>query len=725
MGIENSVRLVPEKEIAWVIFDLEGEKVNKLSSPIMKRFQEILVGLKSSNFKALIIISQKPNIFIAGADINEIKAMNSKDEFEKAVSGGQEIMNMVEDLPFPVIAAIHGACMGGGTELSLACDYRIASDDPSTKIGLPEVQLGIIPGFGGSVRAPRVLGLQSGIEMVTSGKSYKAHKALKMGLVDRVVHPKLLKKEALKWALEECIAKGKRPKRFKAKGIKDRIIETVGKSLAFKQARKQILKLTKGHYPAPLKALEVIEQTYGYSQRMQALAVERLGFCDMAVTPESRSLLHVFELTELGKKLAKVDAKPKKVEKMAVLGAGVMGGGIAQLAANVGIPVQMKDINFDALGKGLKHAQEIFMESLNRKSITQYEFQQKMNAISIGKDYGGFKTVDFIVEAIVEDMALKQKVIRETVENSKPDVIVVTNTSSLSVTEMASGHPRPANFAGMHFFNPVHRMPLVEVIRGALTSDETIATVVEMCRRMGKTAVVVKDGPGFLVNRLLMPYMAEAAFMLMEGCDIAEVDNALVYDFGMPMGPFALLDEVGLDTAVKVANIFHSAFPERMELPKIMEAIYKSGRLGKKNGKGFYNYDSSGKRLEVDGSCYGAFGLQKPSSKKHNMKDCIERGVYLMINECAIALREDHIVGTPHEVDLAMIMGTGFPPFRGGMLKYADQVGIKSIIERLEHFQMTIKGSRFAPARALRELAENNTDFYTSQPAPSSLLKTS
>ncbi len=714
--MESSLKLVPEKEIAWLILDLAGEKVNKLSTPVMNRLREILESLHGSSFKALIIISEKPGIFIAGADINEIRAMNSANEFDRAVAGGQEIMNLIEDLPIPVIAAIHGACMGGGTELSLACDYRICTEDPSTKIGLPEIQLGIIPGFGGCVRAPRVLGLQAGIEMVTSAKALKPQKALKTGLVDKVVHPNLLRKEVLRWTLEEIIPKGKRHKRFVPRSLLEKFLESVGKTLVFKMARKEILKATKGHYPAPLKALEVIEKTYGSRDRTSALATERMGFCEMAMTSVSKNLLHVFELTEMGKKLAQVDAKPRKVEKMAVLGAGVMGGGIAQLAANVGVQVQMKDISFEALGKGLKHAQDLFLETLKRKSITTYEFKQKMNAISISTDYGGFKTVDYIVEAIVEDMALKQKVIRETVEKCRPDVIVATNTSSLSVTEMAKGHPRPENFAGMHFFNPVHRMPLVEVIRGEKTSDETVATVVQMCRKMGKTAVVVKDGPGFIVNRLLMPYMAEAVFLLMEGCDIAEVDNAFVFEFGMPMGPFALMDEVGLDTAVKVAKIFSQAFPGRMELPGIMDQIYKSGRLGKKNGSGFYQYDAKGKRLDVDPTCYEAFGLKAPT-KPHQMQDCIDRCVFLMINECSIALIDEKIVNTAHEVDLAMIMGTGFPPFRGGLLKYADTLGAQHIASRLDQFAKTTGGSRFQLAPPLRQLVQSGRKFYDLEPA--------
>jgi 3-hydroxyacyl-CoA dehydrogenase/enoyl-CoA hydratase/3-hydroxybutyryl-CoA epimerase len=713
MSQKDSIKVIPQGEIAFIEFDLVGEKVNKLSTPVMQRLKDVLTELKSSPFKAVIIISNKPKIFIAGADIEEIQKMKTKEEFEKAVSGGQEILNMIEDLPMPVIAAVNGACAGGGCELILACDYRMATDDPSTKMGLPETQLGIIPGFGGCLRMPRVVGLQNGLSNILEGKLNNSKKALKQGLVDRVVHPAILKEEAVKWA-QKIIAEGgkKRRAKYQAKGFMNKFIETLGKPLAYSQARKTVLSKTHGHYPAVLKAIDVVSKTYGYSNREKALKIEREAFCEMAVTDVSKNLIHVFYLTEMVKKQTGVSSgvKGREVKRMGILGAGTMGGGIAYQAADKGIDVRMKDLNPEALGKGLKHASDLWMKLVKRKSIDKYQFKQKMDRISTTTDYSGFKTLDLVVEAIVEDMGIKQKVIGETANNCKPDCIIVTNTSSLSVTEMSKGHPRPEFFAGMHFFNPVDKMPLVEVIRGEKSSDETVATVFELSKKMGKMPVVVKDGPGFLVNRLLLPYMAEAAFLLQEGMSIEVVDRAYVKEFGMPMGPFALMDEVGLDVCIKVLKIFKKAFGDRIEISPIMDSLEKSGRLGKKNGKGFYAYEN-GKRKDVDQTVYGDLGLQAPKNP-YDSKECIERGVFAMVNECSRALLDDKIVETPNEVDLAMIMGTGFPPFRGGLMRYADSLGAKYVVDRLNEYSSKRNAKRLKPADSLVRMAQSAQKFY-------------
>lgn len=716
MSIQESIKVISQGEVGIVEFDLVGEKVNKFSTPVMMRLKEVLEEVKKSSFKAIIFKSAKPKIFIAGADIEEIKGMTQKEQFEAAVKGGQEIMNMVEDLPMPTIAAIHGACMGGGCEFVLACDYRIASEDPSTKIGLPEIQLGILPGFGGTVRLPRVIGLQASLDIILAGKAVNAKKALKLGLVDRMVHPSLLEAQAMKWARDLVRGGGpKRRKQFHPQGLVNKVLEgPLGRGIVFKKAREGVLKATKGHYPAPLQALEVIQKTFGSSDRAASLAVEREGFYKLGVTPVSKNLIHVFYLTEMVKKqngVTGVAVKPREVRAMGILGAGTMGGGIAYVAADKGIQVRMKDLNPEALGKGLKHARDLWSKLVKRKSIDKYQFNQKMDMVSVSTDYSGFKNLDVVVEAIVEDMGIKQKVIGETAGEMRPDAIIVTNTSSLSVSEMAKGHPRPEYFAGMHFFNPVHKMPLVEVIRGEKTSDETIATIFELTKKIGKMPVVVKDGPGFLVNRLLLPYMAEAAFLLQEGMNIETVDKAYVKEFGMPMGPFELMDEVGLDVCLKVLKIFQKAFGERIEIPSLMDALGKTGRLGKKNGKGFYVYDEAGKRGAVDETVYGALGLGTPTNP-YDSKECIERGVFAMVNECSLAFIEDHIVETPHEVDLAMIMGTGFPPFRGGLLRYADSVGAKYVADQLAMYASTRKANRLKPAAPLLDLAKANKTFY-------------
>lgn len=716
MSIQESIRIEPQGDIAVVVFDLVGEKVNKFSTPVMMRFKEVLEELKKSSYKAVIFKSGKSKIFIAGADIEEIKAMTTKEQFDAAVKGGQDVMNMLEDLPMVTIASINGACMGGGCEMALACDYRILSEDPSTKIGLPETQLGILPGFGGSVRLPRTVGLQAALDIILAGKAVNGKKAQKMGLADKVVHANLLDGFTLNWAKELIAAGGKkRRKTYEAKGLMNVVLEgPLGRGLVFKKAREGVMKATKGHYPAPLETLNVIQKTYGMSDREHAMRIEREGFCKLAVTDVSKSLIHVFYLTEMVKKqtgVVGVDVKPREVKGVGILGAGTMGGGIAYVAADKGVYVRMKDLNTDALAKGLKHASDLWMKLVKRKSIDKYQFAQKMDRVSVTTDYSGFKNLDVVVEAIVEDMGIKQKVIGECAGQMRPDAIIATNTSSLSVTEMAKGHPRPEYFAGMHFFNPVNKMPLVEVIRGEKTSDETIATIFELTKKMGKMPVVVKDGPGFLVNRLLLPYMGEAAFLLQEGMSIETVDKAYVKEFGMPMGPFELMDEVGLDVCIKVLKIFKKAFGDRIELAPCMEALGNSGRLGRKNGKGFYTYAEDGKRGGVDQTVYGALGLSNPTNPL-DTKECLERGVFAMVNECSLALIEDKIVETPHEVDLAMIMGTGFPPFRGGLLKYADTLGSQYIADQLAMYASQRKAARLKPATPLTNMAKSNSKFY-------------
>ncbi len=712
MSIQESLRIKAVGDIAIMEWDLVGEKVNKMSAPILIRLRELLEEVQQSNYKALIMISRKPGIFIAGADIEEIRGMKKKEDFEKALNEAHQIFNKVEDLKIPVIVAIHGQCLGGGCELSLACDYRIATDDPSTRIGLPEVKLGIIPGFGGCVRLPRVVGLQASLDIILAGKTVDANKALRIGLVDQVVHVNFLEEAALKMAAEVA-SKPKRKKRFHAVKPMDRVLETkLGQMLVFKQAKKTVMQQTKGQYPAPLKALEVIQKTYGFTRRDEALEIEKKGFCEVAVTEISKHLINVFFLMESVKKKTGVaeGVKGKKVSKIAVLGAGTMGGGIAYIAADKGIDARLKDINTDALARGFVAAQEILGKLVKRKKITKYDYQRKIDMISGTTDYSGFKLVDVVIEAIVEDMKIKQKVIAEVVSQTRPDCIIATNTSSLSVNEMATAHPNPANFVGMHFFNPVHKMPLVEVIRGEKTSDEATATIFELSKKLGKIPVVVKDGPGFLVNRLLMPYLIEASFMLEEGASVEKVDAVFVNDFGMPMGPFTLMDEIGIDVCGKVVKIFHESFGDRVQIPPSMSKLVELKRLGKKTQKGFYHYDPSGKRGEVDQSVYADLGLKAPTDTI-NDKDIVQRGIFAMINEAALALIEEHIVDTPEEVDLAMIMGTGFPPFRGGLLRYADSVGTAYIADELETYATKV-GDRFKASVPLRNMAKTKRSFY-------------
>lgn len=711
MSVEGINLIEREDGVAVLELDLAGEKVNKFSTPVMAYFDELLEGLKTSKAKALVVISRKPKIFIAGADINEIKDIREKDDARSKAAEGQRILSKFEDIPMPVVVAIHGACMGGGCEMALACDYRICTDDKSTRIGLPEVQLGIIPGFGGCVRLPRVIGIQAALDIILAGKSVDSRKAKKIGLVDEVVPQSMLEEYAIKKA-HEVSSKGKRKKQFKPKGFVGGLMEGMAKGIVFSQAEKMVLKNSKGHYPAPLKALEAVKKTYGMKNREKALAIESDLFSEVAITDISKNLIKIFFMTENIKKQTGVhDAsiKPSKISNMGVLGAGTMGGGIAQLGADKGIEVRVKDLNADALSKAFIAAKSIWDRKVKRRRMNKWEFKEKMGRISGGTDYAGFGRMDLVVEAIVEDMKIKQAVIGETAKNMPEDAIIATNTSSLSVTEMAKGHPKPENFGGMHFFNPVHKMPLVEVIRGEQTSDLTTATIFDLSKKMGKFPVVVKDGPGFLVNRLLLPYLNEAVFMLEEGMSVEQVDKYYL-KFGMPMGPFHLIDEIGIDVAVKVAKIFHDAFGDRAKPSDKMAKIVETGRMGKKNQKGFYHYDEKGKKGEVDQSVYKDLGLGTPSNP-FDEETCVNRGVFAMVNEAARALIDDKIVEKAEEVDLAMIMGTGFPPFRGGLMNHADAVGAKKIADELSRFSESF-GPRFTPAESLMKMADRDATYY-------------
>lgn len=713
MSIQESIRIVPKGDVALIELDLVGEKVNKLSSPVMFRLQEVVQEVARGPYKAAVIISRKPSIFIAGADIEEIKAMKKAEDYRVAVNKAHDIFNFIEDMKIPVVVAIHGACMGGGCELSLACDYRIATDDPATKIGLPEVKLGIIPGFGGCVRLPRAIGYQAALDIIVQGKAVDSRKAEKLGLVDKVVPQAILEEKALEMA-REVAPSGKRVKRYKPKGAMAALMELPpARAFVFGKWKDGTKKQTGGHYPAPLKAIEVVEKTYGMSNREKALAIELDGFCEVAVTDVSKNLINVFYLMESVKKKTGVhgDAKARPVSSMAVLGAGTMGGGIAYVAADKGIDVRLKDINNQAIAIGLKHARDLWDKLVKRKKINSYEFARKMAKVSGGLDYAGFGQLDVVVEAIVEDMGIKKKVLAETEKHVKKDCVIATNTSSLSVNEMAKAMAKPENFVGMHFFNPVHKMPLVEVIRGEKSSDEAVATIFELSKKMGKLPVVVKDGPGFLVNRILVPFLIEAAWLLQDGMSIETVDRRYKKEFGMPMGPFTLMDEIGIDVCIKVSKIFHESLGDRIMIPPVMKKLSETKRLGKKSSKGFYLYDERGKQLEVDTTVYTDLGLPSPTDKL-SADETIRRGIFPMINEAALSLIEERVVETPDEVDLAMITGTGFPPFRGGLLRYADTVGAKTICDELEVLASKY-GERFKPCTPLKNMAKTDRKFYS------------
>ena len=695
--------------VAWIIFDNGESRPNILTRDVMQRLGNALEQIENATsngrVRAVVIRSGKAGSFIAGADIAEFATLSDALEGEAGARAGQQLFARVDALRVPTVCAIDGICLGGGTELALACDYRIASDRPETKIGLPEVRLGILPGFGGTTRLPRLVGLQAALDLILTGSNADARKALKIGLVDERVHPAILYERARAAALE--IAEGRKAQHQK-KPLLSRFLDDTGpgRKVLMSQARKKVEKETKGHYPAPLAILEVIDESHGKSVE-RALEIEAAALGRLIVTKESRNLVHVFNLLEAAKKAGPRGVSPLPVASAAVVGAGVMGGGIAQLFAARGIAVRMKDIRADALGNGLRHAQELFDKLVKRRRLSRREAAQQMTRIAPTLDYAGFRQCDLVVEAVIERMDVKQQVLREVENATREDAIIATNTSSLSVSELQSALARPAQFCGMHFFNPVHKMPLVEVIRGGQSSEESVATVFSLARTLDKTPVIVNDGPGFLVNRVLAPYLNEAGWLLADGATIEQVDEALL-QFGMPMGPLRLLDEVGLDVARHAGHSMATAFGERLAPPPPIAALESSKLLGRKGGRGFYTYD--GEDAEVNKEIYALLGATIKAQREIPADDIRERAVFAMINEAARVL-EDRIVAGPGDVDVGMITGTGFPPFRGGLLRYADSLGIRRVLETLEKLERAY-GIRFAPAPLIREYAAAGRGFY-------------
>ena len=710
--------------LAVLVFDTPGEKVNKFSTSVMKEFDRVLESLGArTDVKALLLLSAKPGIFIAGADVNEI-AKADRNADPEMIRGPHRTFNKLANLPFPTVCAIDGACGGGGCETVLSMDWRLISDSKKAQIGLPEIKLGILPAWGGTTRLPRMIGLANALDIILAGKVLDGKRAKRIGLVDEVVPQAILEEWAKNFARGKFGSQkrsnagpGGGPARVRAPKLADRLLEGPGKGIVFSKARQSVLKETKGHYPAPLAALSVVEK--GFAKPFaEALELEVEGVGTLIGTPVMRSLVGLFFRMEEVKKETGVEAlgagarvKPRKIVRVGVLGAGVMGGGIAQLAADKGFPTRMKDINAEALALGFKQAARIWKEKVKKRRMTRAEFTAKMSHLAGSLEYAGFEGCDITIEAVLEKMSVKQAVLADWEKVASPTAIFASNTSTLPITEIASKAAHPERVVGMHFFNPVHKMPLVEIIYGQKTDPEVTATVFDLAKKMGKTPVVVKDAPGFLVNRILGPYIGEAARLLLEGADYTVVDKAM-RAFGMPVGPFELLDDVGIDVVVKAAGTMAAAFPKRMPADPALEKLVASGRIGRKAKKGFYFYEND-RRGAADASVYQDLGLSSPSKNPNpnlSPSETESRLLLPMINEAAFCLA-DGIVASPAKLDLAMIFGTGFPPFRGGVCAYADALGAKAVVDGLKKLAAE-KGPRFEPAPLLVEMANSGKRFF-------------
>ena len=707
---------VEDDGLATLTFDLPGEKVNKFSTAVLEELADVLVRLtREARIRGLLIRSGKPDIFIAGADVKEFTQVRSED-VRPGVERVQSLFEQLAHLPYPTVAAIHGACLGGGTELALACDYRLMSDSKKAQIGLPEVRLGIFPAWGGCTRLPKIVGLAAALDLILTGKTLDARRARKIGLADEAVPAAIFDHWARRFAREK-LGTPKPPTRRGPRELASRALEATpfGRRMIFGKAREGVMKQTGGHYPAPLEALEVVEEGWG-KPVPTGLASEARHIGLIFGGEVQKNLLRIFFMTEEVKKETGVSdpsVRPREVTRLGVLGAGVMGGGIAQLGADKGLPSRMKDVDPKGLAHGFQAAASIWREALAKRRLSEREMTRKIDLLSGTLDYSGFSRCEVTIEAVVEKLTVKRTVLEQWEAVVPPTAIFASNTSTLPITEISAGAREPGRVVGMHFFNPVHRMPLVEVIRGERTSDETVATVFSLAKTLGKTPVVVKDAPGFLVNRILAPYLSEAVRLVAEGCRIEDVDAAMTR-FGMPVGPLALLDDVGLDVAAKAGEVLQAAFPERLRMGG-EDALVAAGRLGRKNGKGFYEYQG-GKRGKPADEAYAALRVSPPDRSPWPSEIIESRLVLPMINEAAFCL-EDGIVRDAPKLDLAMIFGTGFPPFRGGLLRYADSLGADRVFTRLDDLSERL-GPRFAPAETLRALANARRGFYPDAGAP-------
>ncbi len=703
---------IEEDGLGILTFDRPGEKVNTFSREVFEELSNLLLPLpREPRLRGLLIRSGKPDTFIAGADVKEFVALPAG-QIREGSARGQALFEQVARLPIPTIAAINGTCLGGGTELTLACDYRLMSDAPKAKIGLPEVQLGIFPAWGGCSRLPRLVGLAAALDLILTGRQLDAKRATRIGLVDEAVPAAIFEDWSRRFAREKLGSGKPRRGRRGPAGVRDWVLEKtpVGRRLIFNTAREKILKTTGWHYPAPLEALSVLEESYGLPIEA-ALEVENTHIANIFGGEVQRNLLSIFFWTEEVKKetgVSDATVRPLAVTRVGVLGAGVMGGGIAQLAADKGLPARMKDIEPDALAHGYAAAAAVWKKAVERRRLQPRQMAGKMALLSGTLDYGGFSRCEVTIEAVVEKLGVKRAVLKEWEAVVPEQAIFASNTSTLPIGEIAAGALAPERVVGMHFFNPVNRMPLVEVIRGPRSSDQSVATVFTLARTLGKTPVVVKDSPGFLVNRILAPYLSEGVRLVKEGCRIEDVDRAMT-DFGMPVGPLSLLDDVGLDVAVKAGEVLQAAFPERMRRAGD-EALAAAGRLGRKSGGGFYDY-REGTRASPSARAYEILGATPGKTSPVPAEEIETRLIFSMINEAAYCMAEE-LVASASKLDLAMIFGTGFPPFRGGVLRHADTLGAARVVATLEDLASRL-GTRFLPAPLLRDMAKAGAAFHS------------
>ena len=703
----NTFSLVrQENGIAHLIMDVKGDTMNTLKAEFGEEVSDMLKEIRQDQtIKGIVLISGKADSFVAGADVHMLANCTSAAEATTLSRQGQIIFDQLENLSIPVVAAVHGACLGGGLELAMACHAIVCSDSPKTALGLPEVQLGLLPGGGGTQRLPKRVGIQKALDMMLTGKQLRAKQALKSGLVSDVVPHSVLIQTAEKLALS-----GKVKPKARKLSVMDKLLEGngLGRSILFSKATKMVLSQTKGNYPAPLKIIDCIrasaEQAPSKGYQLEADHFGQLVMSD--VSAQLRQLF--FATTDMKKEQGVEGVSPEKITKAAVLGGGLMGGGIAFVTATKAkLPVRIKDISHQGISYALKYGYDLLNKKVKRRFMRHSEMQSQLALITGTTEYTGFGDVDIVVEAVFEDLTLKQNMVADIESHCKETTIFASNTSSLPIGQIAEKALRPENVIGLHYFSPVDKMPLAEIIAHEKTSDQTISTTVAFAKKQGKTPIVVKDKAGFYVNRILAPYMNEAAILLLEGCSIEALDKAVV-KFGFPVGPMQLLDEVGIDVGSKIGPILQAELGDRFLPPAAFSKLIEDGRLGKKSKKGFYQYNTNSKKKLVDESVYTLLGLQVSNTNVTEAQ--VERCVYMMLNEAARCLDEG-IVRNARDGDIGAIFGIGFPPFLGGPFQYMDKIGAVTIVSKLNQWQAEF-GERFTPCDALVKMAEQGERFY-------------
>lgn len=706
LSIDEFITIEKKDGIATIWMDHQREKMNIVSPPVIEFFKQVANEIETNEeIKAAILISRKKD-FIAGADIKSF-AIEKPGDFKPFQEMGHQALFRLENSKKPVIAAVHGACFGLGMEVALACHAIVAANDPETKFAQPEVRLGILPGGGGTQRLPRRIGIQKALDMMLTGKNIYPYQAKKMGLVDELTHRDKLHRAAIIMA-KKLIKQPLSNKRNKK--LSDRLLEGnfIGRKILFSQARKIAYKQSEGNYPAVPAILDCVQT--GYEKGIMAGYQKELEhFERLMLTPESKAMRQLFfDMTD--NKKNPISEKPEKLETLGMIGAGFMGAGIAEVSVNKDIDVLLKDINQETLNAAKKQIWKGLAKKVKYKSLTKTEAEEKLGRLQTQLDYDNFETTDIVIEAVLERMDLKKKIIEDIEANCQETVIIASNTSSLSVSEMAKHAQKPEQVIGMHYFSPVPKMPLLEIVKTDHTADAVIASCYEFGIRQGKTCIVVKDSPGFYVNRILAPYMNECLIMIEEGVDFVTIDKALKKK-GFPVGPITLFDQVGLDIAAHVVGSSEKIVANRsgFEISYAVVKMFEAGRLGKKNKKGFFSYDSkTGKKRGPDPSAYQFF---KGSGKAKLPVNIIQdRALMLMLNEAVFCLEEE-IIANPTDGDLGAVFGIGFPPFTGGPFRYIDLLGAEVVVETMTKLTEEY-GPKFTPAKTLIEMAEVGKNFF-------------